>query len=128
MGMAALLTRMTRSSLLEVMSEDYVRTARAKGLREWQVWVKHCLRNSLISVITVLGLQFGSLLTGSIITETIFAWPGLGRLTLKAIQGRDYPMVQGCVLVIALCHLGANLLADIGYSLADPRIRYSKKR
>jgi peptide/nickel transport system permease protein len=127
-GMAALLTRMTRSSLLDVMTEEYVRTARAKGLGEWKVWAKHGLRNALIPLITLLGLQFGSLLTGSIITETIFAWPGLGRLTLKAIQSRDYPMVQGCVLLIALCHLGANLIADICYTVADPRIRYAGKR
>ena len=125
-AMAAILTRMVRSGLLETVHEDYIRTARAKGLRERSVWLKHALRNSLLSVVTVIGLQFGSLLGGSIITESIFSWPGLGRLTLEAIQTRDYPLVQGCVLVIAVSYLMVNLMTDLLYRLVDPRIRYDK--
>ncbi len=126
MAMAAILTRMIRSSLLEVINEDYIQAARAKGLSEWKVWLKHALRNSLLSVITIVGLQFGALLAGAVITETIFTWPGIGRLTIQAIQTRDYPLVQGCVLVIALCYLLVNLLTDILYHLVDPRISYEK--
>jgi peptide/nickel transport system permease protein len=126
MAMAAILTRMIRSGLLQTIHEDYIRTARAKGLSERRIWLKHALMNSLISVITVVGLQFGSLLAGSIITESIFSWPGIGRLTLQAIQTRDYPLVQGCVLVIAVAYLAVNLLTDICYRLADPRIAYDK--
>ena len=126
MAMAAILTRMIRSGLLETIHEDYIRTARAKGLSERRVWLKHALRNSLLSVITIVGLQFGSLLAGSIITESIFSWPGIGRLTLQAIQTRDYPLVQGCILVIATSYLGVNLAADILYRLVDPRIVYDK--
>ena len=126
LGMAAILTRILRGSLLQVTSEDYVRTARAKGLGEKKVWLKHTLRNALLSVITIMSLQFGSLLAGSIITETIFSWPGIGRLTVQAIQTRDYPVVQGCVLTIAISYLLVNLLADIFYRLVDPRIVYGK--
>ncbi len=126
MAMAAILTRMIRSSLLEVINEDYIQAARAKGLSEWKVWLKHALRNSLLSVITIVGLQFGALLAGAVITETIFTWPGIGRLTIQAIQTRDYPLVQGCVLVIASCYLLVNLLTDILYHLVDPRISYGK--
>jgi peptide/nickel transport system permease protein len=126
MGMAAILTRILRASLLQVVNEDYVRTARAKGLGEKRIWLKHVLRNALLSVITILSLQFGSLLAGSIITETIFSWPGIGRLTVQAIQTRDYPLVQGCVLVIAISYLLVNLLADIFYRAVDPRISYGK--
>ena len=126
MAMAAILTRMIRAGLLQTIHEDYIRTARAKGLSERRIWLKHALMNSLISVITVVGLQFGSLLAGSIITESIFSWPGIGRLTLQAIQTRDYPLVQGCVLVIAVAYLAVNLLTDICYRLADPRIAYDK--
>jgi len=126
MGMAALLTRIFRGSLLQVSSEDYVRSARAKGLSERQVWLKHMLRNALLSVITIMSLQFGSLLAGSIITETVFSWPGIGRLTVQAIQTRDYPLVQGCVLVIATSYLLVNFLTDIFYHLVDPRITYGK--
>jgi peptide/nickel transport system permease protein len=126
MGMAALLTRIFRGSLLQVSSEDYVRSARAKGLSEKQVWLKHMLRNALLSVVTIMSLQFGSLLAGSIITETVFSWPGIGRLTVQAIQTRDYPLVQGCVLVIATSYLLVNLLTDIFYHLVDPRITYGK--
>ena len=125
-ALAAILTRMIRSGLLETIHEDYIRTARAKGLSERRVWLKHALRNSLISVVTVVGLQFGSLLAGSIITESIFSWPGVGRLTLQAIQTRDYPLVQGCVLAIAVSYLAVNLLTDIFYRLIDPRIVYDK--
>lgn len=126
MGMAAILTRILRASLLQVINEDYVRSARAKGLSEKAVWLKHTLRNALLSVITIMSLQFGSLLAGSIITETVFSWPGIGRLTVQAIQSRDYPLVQGCVLVIATSYLVVNLLTDIIYQLADPRITYGK--
>jgi peptide/nickel transport system permease protein len=126
MGMAAILTRILRASLLQVINEDYVRSARAKGLSEKAVWLKHTLRNALLSVITIMGLQFGSLLAGSIITETVFSWPGIGRLTVQAIQTRDYPLVQGCVLVIAISYLLVNLLTDIFYHLMDPRITYEK--
>jgi peptide/nickel transport system permease protein len=126
MAMSAILTRMIRSALLDVLHEDYIQTARAKGLSEQRVWLKHALRNSLISVVTIVGLQFGALLAGSIITETIFTWPGLGRLTIQAIQTRDYPLVQGCVLVIATSYLIVNLITDIVYHVVDPRISYGR--
>ena len=126
MAMAAILTRMIRSALLEVLHEDYIQTARAKGLSEKKVWLKHALRNSLLSVVTIVGLQFGALLAGSIITETIFTWPGLGRLTIQAIQTRDYPLVQGCILVIAISYLLVNLITDIVYRFLDPRISYGR--
>ena len=122
-ALAAILTRMVRSSVIEELGEDYVRTARAKGLNEWQVIYKHVLKNGLIPVVTVLGLQFGVLLAGAIITETIFSWPGLGRLTVDAINARDYPMVQGCILMIALTYIVANVLTDFAYRLLDPRIK-----
>jgi peptide/nickel transport system permease protein len=126
LGMAAILTRILRAGLLQTIREDYVRTARAKGLSEARVWLKHTLRNALLPVITIVSLQFGSLLAGSIITETVFSWPGIGRLTVQAIQARDYPLVQGCVLVIATTYLLVNFLTDIFYRLADPRIHYGK--
>jgi peptide/nickel transport system permease protein len=126
LGMAALLTRILRASLLQTIQEDFVRTARAKGLAESQVWLKHMLRNALLSVVTIMSLQFGSLLAGSLITETIFSWPGIGRLTVQAIQTRDYPLVQGCVLVIAVAYVLVNFLTDILYKVVDPRIRYDK--
>lgn len=122
-ALAAILTRMVRSSVIEELGEDYVRTARAKGLNEWQVIYKHVLKNGLIPVVTVLGLQFGVLLAGAIITETIFSWPGIGRLTVDAINARDYPMVQGCILLIALTYIIANVLTDFTYRLLDPRIK-----
>jgi peptide/nickel transport system permease protein len=125
-AMAAVLTRITRSSLLEVIQEDYIKTARGKGLSEWSVWLKHALRNSLLSVITIVGLQFGSLLAGAIITETIFSWPGLGRLTIHAIQTRDYPLAQGCIMLISVSYLVVNLATDLLYKFADPRITYEK--
>lgn len=122
-ALAAVLTRMVRSSVIEELGEDYVRTARAKGLSERSVVYKHVLKNGLIPVVTLLGLQFGVLLAGAIITETIFSWPGLGRLTVDAINSRDYPMVQGCILMIALTYIVANLVTDLTYRLLDPRIK-----
>lgn len=122
-ALAAVLTRMVRSSVIEELGEDYVRTARAKGLSERAVVYKHVLKNGLIPVVTVLGLQFGVLLAGAIITETIFSWPGIGRLTVDAINARDYPLVQGCILMIALTYIFANLVTDFAYRLLDPRIK-----
>ncbi len=122
-AVAAIVTRMVRSSMLDELGRDYVRTARAKGLSEGAVVYRHALRNSLIPVVTVVGLQFGSLLAGAIVTETIFSWPGLGRLTIQAIGSRDYPLTQGCLLSIALTYLLVNLLTDLMYGLIDPRIR-----
>lgn len=121
---AAVLARLTRSSMLEVLNEDYVRTARAKGIRERQVIVRHALKNSLIPVVTVIGLQFGHLLGGAVITETVFAWPGIGRLVVDAILARDFPVVQGAVLVIALGFVLVNLIVDMLYAYLDPRIRF----
>ena len=125
-AMAAILTRILRINLVRVAQEDYVRTARAKGVSEKQIWLKHALRNALLSVVTILSLQFGGLLAGAIITETIFSWPGIGRLTVQAIQTRDYPLVQGCVLVIAVSYILVNFLTDIFYHWIDPRIVYGK--
>ena len=126
MAMAAILTRILRASLLRIVNMDYIKAARAKGLGEPAVWLKHMLRNALLPVVTIMGLQFGSLLAGSIITETIFSWPGIGRLTVQAIQTRDYPLVQGCVLVVATSYLVVNFFTDIIYKLIDPRITYEK--
>lgn len=123
-GMAAILMRMLRSSLLEEIRQEYVRVAAAKGLSRRATVLRHALKNSAIPVLTVLGLQFGALLSGSIITETIFSWPGIGRLMVQAIDARDYPLVQGCVLFIALCTVTVNLATDLLYSRLDPRIRY----
>jgi len=125
-AMTALLTRMVRASMLEVMGQDYIRTARAKGLPERVVIYKHALKNALIPVVTIVGLQFGTLLTGAIITETIFAWPGLGRLTIQSISRRDYPLVQGCILMISLTYILVNLATDLLYTVLDPRIRYQR--
>ncbi len=122
-SMAAILTRMVRSSMLEQLSSDYVRTARAKGLSRRAVLYRHALRNGLIPVTTIVGLQFGALLAGAIITETIFSWPGLGRLTIESIHARDYPLLQGCVLSIAVTYVLVNFLTDLTYSFLDPRIR-----
>jgi peptide/nickel transport system permease protein len=122
-GLAAILTRMVRTSMLEELGQDYIRTARAKGLPENVVVYRHALRNALNPVLTVIGLQFGSLLAGAIVTETIFGWPGLGRLTLSAISNRDYALVQGCILAIGLSYVLVNLLTDSVYALADPRMR-----
>lgn len=123
-GIAAKLARYLRSAMLEVLDQDYVRTARAKGLHERVVIYSHALRNALIPVITVLGLQTGDLLSGAIIVESIFAWPGVGRTTLQAISWRDYSLLQANVLYIVLAFLLINLLADLAYALVDPRIRY----
>ena len=123
-ALAAILSRMTRASVLEVLDEDFVRTARAKGLPERTVLFKHVLRNALIPVVTLVGLQFGALLSGAVITENVFAWPGLGTLFIDAIQSRDYPVVQGCVLFISLGYVVINLLVDLLYAAIDPRIRY----
>jgi len=122
-ALAALLSRMTRASLLEVLGEDYIRNATAKGLSRFGVVVVHALRNALIPVITVIGLQIGVLLSGAIITESIFDWPGLGTLLLEGIAQRDYPLVQGCVLFIASTYVVVNLITDLLYGLIDPRIR-----
>jgi ABC-type dipeptide/oligopeptide/nickel transport system permease component len=122
-SLAAILTRMVRTSMLEELSQDYVRTARAKGLPERTVVYRHALRNALVPVLTVVGLQFGALLSGAIVTETIFSWPGIGRLTIQAIGNRDYYLVQGCILVIGLTYIAVNFLTDFFYSVANPRIR-----
>lgn len=122
-ALAAILTRMVRTSMLEELSQDYIRTARAKGLPERTVVYRHALRNAMIPVLTVLGLQFGALLAGAIVTEKIFSWPGIGRLTIDAISNRDYFVVQGCILAIGLTYVAVNFLTDVLYSIANPRIR-----
>lgn len=122
-SLAAILTRMVRTAMLEELGQDYIRTARAKGLSENAVVYKHALRNALIPVLTVVGLQFGALLAGAIVTETIFSWPGIGRLTIQAINSRDYYLVQGCILMIGLTYVVVNFFTDFVYSLANPRIR-----
>jgi peptide/nickel transport system permease protein len=122
-ALAAILSRMTRASLLDRLGEDYLTVARAKGLPEWKVILKHALRNALIPVITVMGLQFGALLSGAIITENVFSWPGIGTLLINAIEARDYPLVQGCILFITLSYVLVNLLTDLFYGWVDPRIR-----
>ena len=126
-GMAAVTTRLTRSSILEVLRQDYVRTARAKGLPEIVVMNRHVLKNSLIPVITVVGLQFGALLEGAVVVEVIFAWPGIGRLLYDSIFARDFPVIQGCVFIIAVMYVTVNLLVDISYAWLDPRIRSEVK-
>jgi len=122
-ALAAILTRMVRTAMLEELGQDYIRTARAKGLPERTVVYRHALLNALVPVLTVVGLQFGALLAGAIVTETIFSWPGIGRLTIQAIGNRDYYLVQGCVLAIGLTYIAVNFLTDLTYSLANPRIR-----
>ncbi len=122
-GLSAILTRMTRTSLLEVLNDDYIRTARAKGLNERTVILRHALRAALLPIITIVGLQMGSLLAGTVITETIFSWDGIGRLLVESIEKRDYPVTQACVLVVALSYVIVNLLTDLLYRLADPRVR-----
>jgi peptide/nickel transport system permease protein len=119
----ALIVRVTRSSMLDVLGEDYIRTAKAKGLRRNTVIYKHALRNALIPVLTVIGLQVGRLLAGAILTETVFSWPGTGRLLVQAIYNRDYPLVQGIVLVLALAFIVVNIIVDLLYARVDPRIR-----
>jgi ABC-type dipeptide/oligopeptide/nickel transport system permease component len=122
-ALAAILTRMVRTSMLEELGQDYIRTARAKGLSERAVVYRHALRNAMLPVLTVLGLQFGALLAGAIVTEKIFSWPGIGRLTIDAIGNRDYYLVQGCILAIGLTYVLVNFLTDLLYSVANPRIR-----
>lgn len=122
LGLAAILTRMTRTTMAEVLSHEYITTARSKGLSSTSIYMKHALKNALIPIITLIGLQLGSLLAGAVITETIFDWPGLGELVYRGIQSRDFPVVQGCVLVIAFTYVFANTLADLAYSIANPRI------
>ncbi len=122
-ALAAILTRMVRGAMLEELSSDYVRTARAKGLSTRVVLVRHALRNALIPIITILGLQFGTLLAGTIVTESIFSWPGIGRLTVQAIASRDYPLLQGCILVISVSYVFVNLFTDLLYAVVDPRVR-----
>ncbi|MES9939098.1 MAG: nickel ABC transporter permease [Candidatus Thiodiazotropha sp. 6PLUC2] len=122
-GFAAILARMVRSSLLEVLGEDFVRTARAKGLSELKVIWRHAMRNAWLPVATLVGLQLGALLGGAVVTEVVFDWPGIGSLMIEAIQKRDYPVVQGCVLFISLMYVLLNTLTDLLYGLIDPRIR-----
>lgn len=122
-AMAAILSRMVRATLLEVLNEDYIRTARAKGLSERVVIWRHALRNALLPVITLMGLQLGVLLGGAVITEVVFSWPGLGQLTIESIQKRDYPVVQACVLLISLIYVLVNTLTDLVYASLDPRVR-----
>jgi ABC-type dipeptide/oligopeptide/nickel transport system permease component len=121
---AAIISRLTRSSLLEVLRQDYVRTARSKGLTERVVVIRHSLRNALIPVVTVVGLRLGALLGGAVITEQVFAWPGIGTMIVTAILSRDYPTVQGAMLVVATVFVSINLMVDVLYALVDPRIRY----
>jgi ABC-type dipeptide/oligopeptide/nickel transport system permease component len=123
LGLAAILTRMVRTAMLEELGQDYIRTARAKGLSEHTIVYRHALRNALIPILTVIGLQFGSLLSGAIVTETIFSWPGIGRLTISAISNRDYALVQGCILAVGLTYVAINLLTDVAYTIANPRMR-----
>jgi peptide/nickel transport system permease protein len=120
----ALVARLVRSSMLEILSLDYVRTARAKGAGERRVVVRHAFRNALLSVVTILGLQFGTLLGGAVVTEIIFAWPGLGRLIVNAISQRDFPLIQGSVVLVAISISFMNLLVDLSYAWINPRIRY----
>jgi peptide/nickel transport system permease protein len=122
-ALAAILARMVRSSLLEVLNEDFVRTARAKGLAESSVVWRHAMRNAWLPVITLLGLQLGALLGGAVITETVFSWPGIGSLLVESIQKRDYPVVQGCVLLVSLAYVLVNTITDLLYAAIDPRIR-----
>lgn len=124
-GLAAILTRMTRASMLESLNEDFVRTARAKGLPERVVVLRHALKAALLPVVTVVGLQLGSLLAGAVITETVFGWDGVGRLLVESIEKRDYPVTQACVLVIAMSYVLVNLATDLAYAWLDPRVRYS---
>lgn len=123
-ALSAILARMTRASLLEELRELYVLAARARGLSGARAVLRHAFRNSLIPIVTIIGLQFGAVLTGTIITETIFAWPGIGRLLIQAINFRDYPLIQGCILFISVTYVAMNLLTDLTYGFLDPRIRY----
>ena len=120
-----LVARQTRSAMLDVLRDDFVRTARAKGLSERAVLLRHALRNALLPIVTTIGLQFGTLLGGAVLTETVFSWPGMGRLIVDSIFSRDYPVVQGTVLLLSVSFVFVNLLTDIVYAYVDPRIRYS---
>ncbi|MGI6566025.1 MAG: ABC transporter permease [Firmicutes bacterium] len=123
-SMMAIITRLTRSSMLEVLGRDYIRTAKAKGLNNQVVVLKHALRNALLPVITIIGIQFGAMLGGAVVTETVFAWPGVGRLIVNAIRQRDFPIIQGGVLMMAVVFALVNLAVDASYALVNPRIRY----
>lgn len=126
-ALSAILSRMIRASLLEVLNEDYIRTAKAKGLHPWRIIGLHALRNALLPVVTLIGLQIGALLAGAVITEVVFSWPGLGQLTIESIQKRDYPVVQACLLLISVTYVLVNTLTDIAYAILDPRIRLTKQ-
>jgi peptide/nickel transport system permease protein len=121
----ASIARLTRSAVLEVMRQDYIRTARAKGLDEFSVVLRHNLKNAAIPVVTIMGLQFGTLLGGAVVTETVFSWPGIGLLAIKSISSRDYPIVQASVLLVAMAFVVVNFLVDLAYGWLDPRIRYA---
>lgn len=121
----AIIARITRSSMLEVLNQDYIRTARAKGLRSWGVIMRHAFRNALLPVVTIIGLQLGALLSGAVLTETIFAWPGVGKWLFDSISARDYPIVQSMTLLLAMIYISINLAVDVLYALIDPRIRYA---
>ena len=123
-ALAAILARMMRATLLEELRELYVLAARARGVSRARAVLRHAFRNSLIPVVTIIGLQFGAVLTGAVITETVFAWPGIGRLLIQSIGFRDYPLVQGCILLIAVTYVAVNLLTDLLYGVLDPRIRF----
>lgn len=127
-GMTAILMRLQRASMLEVLNENYIRTARAKGLNEWLVIGKHAFRNTLIPVITIIGMQFAHLLSGVVIVEQVFGWPGIGHFLIDSINTRDYPVIQGFVLVIAFFFVLSNLVVDVLYAFLDPRIRYERAR
>jgi peptide/nickel transport system permease protein len=122
-AMAAILSRMIRATLLEVLGEDYIRTARAKGLQERTVILRHAMRNALLPVVTLLGLQLGTLLGGAVITEMVFSWPGLGQLTIESIHRRDYPVLQVCILLISATYVVVNSVTDVVYAWLDPRVR-----
>jgi peptide/nickel transport system permease protein len=124
-GLAAILTQVTRASMIEVVREDFVNVARAKGAGPIRLWFKHALSNAMMPIITIIGLQFGALLTGTVIVETIFDWPGVGTLLFQSIQQRNYPLVQGCVLFIAFTYVAVNLLTDLAYAVANPKVRLS---
>jgi ABC-type dipeptide/oligopeptide/nickel transport system permease component len=123
---AAYLARLTRATMLDVLSHDYIRTARSKGLPEWKVFIKHAFPNTLIPVITIIGTDFGSYLSGAVLTESIFGWPGIGRLALEAIMKRDFPVIQGTVLFMAIMFVLMNVLVDLLYGVVDPRIRLER--
>ncbi|NBT56150.1 MAG: ABC transporter permease, partial [Betaproteobacteria bacterium] len=120
----ALIARITRTSVLEVLNEDYIRTARAKGLTEAEVLVRHALRNAAVPILTIIGIGIGLLIGGAVVTESVFAIPGLGRLTVEAVLSRDFPVIQALIVLFSVAYVMVNLLVDIGYAFLDPRIRY----